>query len=181
MPHLLEVDHPRQNHGGCFLSSDDVGQLMGAVKAGGWIPGAVDHTSCFQVPQGGVRRMVLCEDTFRRLASSSGDALTIVREDTRRRLAMSSGGGVPAAAPGSTTYASLACGHTNACLRAIRSSSGWGNTALGNAAAEPRFNEAAQDGFNWHVVPHREERPNPAPGVVLAAGRPKPRYTGVQV
>ena len=103
--------------------------------------------------------------------------MTIVREDARRRLAMSSGGDVPVVAPASVSYASLACGHTNVALRAICSNSRWSNTALRNAAADPRFNEAVQDGLNWHVIHHRVERSNHEPDVVLAAGRPKPRYT----
>ena len=155
----LEVDHPRQNRGSFALSAEDVRQLIGDI-ASGWSSGAGDHATAFQAPQ--------------------GDALTIVREDTRRRLAMSSGGDVPVVAPASITYASLACGHTSAALRAIGSNSRWSTTARRNAPADPRFNEAVQDGLNWHVIRHRLERSNPEPDDLLAAGSPKPRYT-VQV
>ena len=157
-----EVDHPRENRGGCLSNPQDMDQPMGAAIAGGWIPGVVDHTTLFEVPQGGVRKMILCEDTVRRLTPRSGDAL-------------SSGGDMPAAAPGSTTYASLACEHRNAFLRALRSSGGGGDTALGMCSKQ-----AVRDGLNWHVIQDRVERPYPTLDVLLAADRPEPRCT-VQV
>ena len=159
MPPSLEVDRPRQNRGSFSSSAEDVRQLMGDI-ASGWSSGAVDHATCVQVSQ--------------------GDALTIVREDTLRRLAMSSDGDVPVVAPGSKTYASLACGHTNAGLRAIGSNSGWSNTALRNAPPDPRLNDAVRDGLNWNVIRSRFERSNPEPDDLLAAGSPRHRYT-VQV
>ena len=143
-----EVDHPRENRGGCLSNPQDMDQPMGAAIAGGWIPGVVDHTTLFEVPQGGVRKMILCEDTVRRLTSRSVDAL-------------SSGGDVPAAAPGSTTYARRWGGHTNAVFGICS-------------------NQAVTDGLNWHVIPHRVERPYPTLDVLLAADRPEPRCT-VQV
>ena len=98
-------------------------------------------------------------------------------EDPLHRLAMSSGDDVPAVAPGSTTYASLSCGHTNAGLRAIGSNGRWGNTALANDAADTRFNQAIKVRMNWHVISSHVGRSNPAPGVGHAEDQPEPRYT----
>ena len=164
LPPSPEVGCPRQNRGTCPLSSEDVRQLTGDITAAGWTTGAVDCTTCFQVPQGDALTIDR-EDPCRRLAMSSVDdppgaapesEITgmhkLFQKWSKDERKMSSGDDTPAVAPGSTTYASLSCGHTIAVLRAMRSSNGWGNSALGNAVADPRFNGAAQRGLDWHVI-----------------------------
>eukprot|EP00435_Cladocopium_sp_Y103_P036001 s2257_g9.t1 len=180
-PDMVGVHH--QNRDGLGVHAMDVMELITGIAQVGW-DDSVPSPICIEVCTDGK-----IADFNQQLVSQSGGQFFMEHPvlqvgwddsvpspicievgtdgkiaDFNQQLVSQSGGAIPPYPPGQPRYASIACSHTNACLRAIL------HGAPGVAGAhddimvagklsvdllrskDPKFAEACQSGLTWKII-----------------------------
>ena len=135
----MQVGIHRKNRGGCIGASMGVRDLMDKIAKLHWNGDMCSHGICVELAEGDRTD----EDAFRKWCEEAGSDYPAVEE-------------------GSLAFASLACSHTNCCLRLIVCRCASSNEKLGDGKNfsidvirkhDKAYALAAEEGLTWTVVP----------------------------